>query len=126
MTQLTLAQVPRPTMEEFWPTFITLVAILSIALLIKMLLPQRRKPPIEAEFATKKEMQVAVKNIEEKVDRIDREVRAGFQDLRKDSSSRSSNMHKRMDDLAETLRGQGTVLDLIKNNMKINFRSSSS
>lgn len=126
---LFLGQLPPPTMDQAWPVFLTLVSLLAVALAIKNLFP-RRSPPIEAEFATKAEVkamiQVVINDLKEdrvtleaRLGKIETEMRDEFRTHRTDASARASGLHKRIDNLAEAVRGLTEVNNLVLKNAKI-------
>lgn len=128
---LFLGQLPPPTMGEAWPVLLTLVAIGGVALMIKMLFPAR-KPPIEAEYATKAEVKAMIQEVirdlkedratlEARLAKIETEMREEFRQHRIDASARHSGLHHRIDDIAKELSGLIEVNSLVLKHAKISL-----
>lgn len=128
---LHLAQVGEPNADEFYLVLKVIVALLAIAALVKTIWPMR-KPPIEAEYATKAEVKGMIADItrdiqkdreaiEDRLLRMETSIRGEFDTVRRDASSRAGGIHKRIDDVAEGMRGISEVLDLIKRSVTVKF-----
>jgi len=128
---LFIAQLGTPTEVELYSWLKVLVALLAIAALVKALFPTRR-PPIEAEYATKAEVRVMINEviqdikddrikIENRLVAVEGNIRDELGGIRKDASARASGLHKRIDDVAEAVRGVSEVLNLIKGNITMKF-----
>lgn len=121
MTTTSLAQLV-PTPEQFeWALgmwVLALAIIIGIAAGVAKLIDMfRRKPPIDAEFATKKELKSVRgessrgdRAIESKIDALRSEIKADYQQLSAADERRASGVHKRVDQILAAVSTQtGTI-----------------
>jgi hypothetical protein len=112
-----LAQIPTATGDQVLNVLLGGAALLSIALIVKQLMPKRREPPIEAEFVTKKEHQEDMNAIKKDVDSIrgkmDRDSEKILErldenktDLMVDGHKRSATLYAHIKDLTTDIYGR--------------------
>lgn len=70
-----VAQLVAPSSEQWWAFSLAAAAVLAIAVLLRQL---RRDPPIEAEFATKRELDGVRRQVGREVSELRTEINARF------------------------------------------------
>ena len=98
-----LAQLPPPTQTEWWQFSVGGVATLGIVALARSLM---RRPPLEAAFATKIELQALRSEINDrltglsaKVTSLRSEIIEERREDKKDAEARVGGIHSRLDEL---------------------------
>lgn len=103
MIPIIFAQLPAPSPTEWWQFSVGGVALLGIIALARSLM---RRPPLEAEFASKVEVAMLRSEINErltglsaKVTMLRTEIVEERREDKKDAESRVNGLHSRLDEL---------------------------
>jgi len=119
----TLAYLPAATPAGLGGWLVNAAAVLAIVyIVVKLINTFRRRPPIDATFATKTEFagcraesQARALKTESKIEEMEHILRKDITGLRRESEERGERVHKRVDEvLASTSRLEGRIEGMLR------------